>query len=217
MLFINGLKGEAMKIKEKRIFKSHELRVAADDNNAPQLIGYPAKFNKLSEDLGGFREKIAPGAFKNSIKKHDIRALFDHDSAYVLGRNKAGTLRLKEDDVGLEMVVDPPDTRWADDLMISINRGDINQMSFGFYTIKDSWDMSNKDDPIRTLDEVELFDVSVVTYPAYPDTEVALRSLDKIKKQDGAIAAKRDAIVQKAKETRGFISNLFKKTGVQSK
>ncbi len=143
-----------------------------------QITGYAAVFNSLSEDLGGFREKINPGAFASAIKKSDTVALFNHDSNIVLGRSSAGTLRLKEDKSGLHMEIDPPDTQAARDLMVSIQRGDIKQQSFGFVVKNDSWETVDGEE-IRTIGEVEeLYDVSPVTYPAYPDTSVALRSLE---------------------------------------
>ena len=135
-------------------------------------------FNTLSEDLVGFREKIKPGAFNKTIKKADVRALFNHDEHYVLGRTKSGTLKLIEDDHGLRMENIPPDTQWAKDLLVSIERGDINQMSFGFRVISDRWETKDEE-PIRILEKVELVDVSPVTFPAYPDTEVALRSMER--------------------------------------
>lgn len=159
--------------KEYRVFPL-ELRVSDDKK---KIRGYAAVFNQWSEDLGGFREKIRPGAFSKTIKEADVRALFNHDPNYVLGRNKAGTLRLTEDDKGLEIEVDPPETQWARDLLISIDRGDINQMSFGFSTVKDEWG-GDKGEATRELVEVKLFDVSPVTYPAYPQTVVGVRSVE---------------------------------------
>ena len=146
---------------------------------APSLVGYAAVFNRLSEDLGGFREKIAPGAFRSAIKTSDTRALWNHDSNFVLGRKSAGTLSLREDKEGLRVEIAPPDTQWARDLMVSIDRGDVSQMSFGFVAEKDSWEEKQNQPPIRTLEKIrELPDVSPVTYPAYPDTQVAMRSLE---------------------------------------
>ena len=161
-----------------------ELRVKRDDDGKVKIVGYAAVFDKLSEDLGGFREKIQKGAFKDALKKSDARALWNHDNNYVLGRESSGTLKLKEDDKGLYMEVDPPDTQFAKDLMVSIERGDVNQQSFGFYIKSDKWEgLDSKDETIRTILEVdELVDVSPVTFPAYPDTKVALRSLDAAKK-----------------------------------
>lgn len=167
---------------ERRSVNVTELRVIRNDDVKPVIKGYAAVFNKLSEDMG-FREKIEPGAFKNAIGKSDTRALWNHDSNYVLGRVSAGTLRLKEDDQGLYIENDPPDTQWARDLMVSIERGDVNQMSFGFIVDADRWEVVDGKD-IRTIMSVrELADVSPVTFPAYPDTSVAMRSLEEHRAQ----------------------------------
>ena len=157
---------------ERRSITLTEFRLTED--KSPKIIGHAAMFNSLSELMFDFREKIAPGAFSKSLKKDDIRALFNHDANYILGRNKAGTLRLKEDEKGLAIEIDPPQTTWARDLQESIRRGDISQMSFGFSVVKDSWEHSKKEN-IRTLEEVRLFDVSPVTFPAYPETTVSVR------------------------------------------
>jgi HK97 family phage prohead protease len=148
-----------------------EIRVAEDEN---KITGYAAVFNKLSEDLGGFQEKVAKGAFAETIGTDDIRALFNHDPNYVLGRTTSGTLTMAEDNKGLAIEISPPDTTWARDLKESIKRGDVNQMSFAFVAQEEAWDNEKK---IRTLKRVKLFDASVVTYPAYPQTSVKLRSL----------------------------------------
>jgi hypothetical protein len=171
--------------KECRVLKISELRVKfGKDDQKPTITGYAAVFDKLSEDLGMFREKINPGAFKDAIKVSDTRALFNHDPNYVLGRQSNETLRLKEDDKGLYMEVDPPDTQIIRDLVLSpIERGDIREQSFAFTVESDKWEgldeKKNKETPIRTILKVaELFDVSPVTYAAYPDTDVGVRSLE---------------------------------------
>lgn len=157
-----------------------EVRVDGEGDKTPKIVGHAAAFDKLSNDLYGFREKIARGCFAKTIGKDDIRALWNHDPSYVLGRNKSGTLRLAEDDKGLAIEIDPPDTQWARDLMVSIKRGDVNQMSFAFRTISDKWEDMDKKTAIRTLLEVDLRDVSVVTYPAYPQTDVKVRSAQEV-------------------------------------
>jgi uncharacterized protein len=178
--------GTEIKI-ERRYLKATDLRMAKTaEDKMPMMSGMPALFNNLSEDLGGFREKIAPGAFTNCLKNCDVRALWNHDSNHVLGRTTSGTLRLKETDAGLQMECDMPDTTMARDLGVSMQRGDVNQMSFGFTVKNDSWDEVNGE-IVRTLLEInELFDVSVVTFPAYSDTTVALNSLQafRSKQQD---------------------------------
>lgn len=174
-----------MKNMERRTFDVSEMRAITNGDGLRKIVGYAAVFNSLSEEMCGFREKIAPGAFGKSVLADDIRALWNHNSDHVLGRNKSGTLALSEDDRGLKIEVDPPDTQWARDLMVSIDRGDVDKMSFGFRTITDKWEMVGGQE-IRTLIEVKLFDVSPVTFPAYPDTQVALRSLEQHRKDQSA-------------------------------
>ena len=154
------------------------------DNKAGKLRGVAAVFNSLSEDLGGFREQIAPGAFSSAISTSDVRALVNHDPNLVLGRTAAGTLRLQETDAGLEFELDLPDTTYARDLVACMQRGDINQCSFGFSigTDGDSWTRDKVTESwTRTINNVaRLYDVSPVTYPAYADTACALRSLEQV-------------------------------------
>jgi HK97 family phage prohead protease len=166
----------ATKTEERRIVVG-ELRAIATEGGGRKIAGHAAKFDVLSEDLGGFRERIAPGAFAKTIQSADIRALWNHDANIVLGRNKSGTLRLFEDLAGLGYECDAPDTQLVRDMVLApIDRGDVNQCSFGFHTVSDKWAKVDGD-WVRTLLEVDLFDVSPVTYPAYPQTEVAVRSL----------------------------------------
>lgn len=160
---------------ERRTIQMTEIR--AESNG--QISGYAAVFNQPSELLyGSFREIIRPGAFSSSMN-NDIRALWNHDTAYVLGRNKSGTLSIQEDQRGLKVDITPPDTQWARDLMVSIRRGDISQMSFGFNVKKDNWSATQEDGTqVRTLEDVNLHEVSVVTFPAYPQTAVSVRNLE---------------------------------------
>lgn len=158
---------------ERRYHFPEELRIISEKGT---IEGHAAMFNCLSGNLGGFREKIRPGAFSKTIKEADVRALWNHNDGFVLGRNKAGTLELSEDEKGLAVKIYPPDTTWANDLRESIKRGDVNQMSFGFRCIKDNW-TEDEFGPIRELIEVQLFDVSPVTFPAYPQTDVSARAI----------------------------------------
>lgn len=163
--------------KEERRIVLGELRAVKDKDAPAKIAGHAAKFDSLSEDLGGFRERIAPGAFAKALTSSDIRALWNHDSNIVLGRNKSGTLRLSEDSVGLAYECDVPDTQLIRDMVLApIERGDVNQCSFGFSTRNDKWQKVDGE-WIRTLLEVDLFDVSPVTYPAYQSTDVAVRGL----------------------------------------
>lgn len=155
---------------------SAEIEIRSEEGQEkPKIRGHAALFNERAGDPAVFVEQIAPGAFKKSIKKDDVRALWNHNPDYVLGRNKSKTLTLSEDEKGLAIEIDPPDTQWARDLMTSISRGDISQMSFGFRVLKQKWEKEDGVD-VRTLQEVELWDVSPVTYPFYEGTDVALRS-----------------------------------------
>jgi hypothetical protein len=160
---------------EKRTYNV-ELR-EENREGTPVLAGYAANFDSPSQDLGGFVETISRGAFSKTILEADVRALFNHDNNFVLGRNKAGTLTMREDNNGLFVEIVPPDTTWARDLMTSVKRGDISQMSFQFQALRDEW---NDDHTRRNLKEVKLFDVSLVTFPAYESTSIGVqyRSLE---------------------------------------
>ena len=166
--------------KELRMLPMAELRVAENDGGGSYIEGHAAVFDSWSETLGGifpFKEIVRKGAFNESIGKDDIRALFNHDPNYVLGRNRAGTLELVEDEVGLRVRITPPDTSWARDLQASIRRGDITQMSIGFIVEEDKWSTENGMDT-REIRKVQLFDVSPVTFPAYTATDVGVRAME---------------------------------------
>ncbi len=154
-----------------------EFRVAKREGKPSMLTGYLAKFNSLSRDLGGYRENIKPGEFQRSIDVGaDVRALINHNPDLVLGRTKSGTLRLKEDSRGLNSECDMPDTQAARDLMTSCDRGDVDQGSFRFVCRSDNWRMQDGQ-AIRDLYDVDLRDVSAVTFPAYEDSSMSVRSL----------------------------------------
>lgn len=155
-----------------------ELRGSKEQDKLPTVVGHAAVFNKLSVDLGGFVERIRPGAFASAIERDDVRALVDHDPSRIIGRNRAGTLRMAEDDEGLAVEIDPADTTVGRDAVESLRRGDVDGMSFAFRVLPDgeTWSIENGT-YVRELTNVALYDVSVVTYPAYPDTDVAARSL----------------------------------------
>jgi HK97 family phage prohead protease len=156
-----------------------DIEFRFDENEGTRTIeGYAAKFGKWSQDLGGFREIIDRGAFKKTLKEADIRILQNHDSNFVLGRNKSGTAELWEDKTGLRFKVNLPDTSYAKDLVEIMKRGDVTQCSFGFIPIKDEW---RNDFSERVLKEVRLFDASIVTYPAYEDTEAQVRNMKQIR------------------------------------
>lgn len=148
--------------------------------DAGRVIGYAAVFGPLSEDLGGFRERVDSRAFDQSLSSgKDIRALVDHDSAKVLGRSSNQTLRLSTDGHGLRVEIDLPSTTYAADIRALLERGDVSQMSFGFllHAGGDKWERSADGSRLRTLLSVDLVEVSLVSIPAYPDTSAAVRSL----------------------------------------
>lgn len=151
-----------------------EVRASPGTSGEMRFEGYAARFNSPSEDLGGFIEDIAPGAFAEAVSG-DVRALFNHDPNHVLGRTSAGTLTLREDGDGLRFEISAPDTGWARDLYTSVQRGDINQCSFAFDVIEDEWRHMSGAPDRRTLKKVRLYDVSIVTYPAYQATSVSAR------------------------------------------
>jgi HK97 family phage prohead protease len=156
-----------------------ECRAEASDNGR-RIRGYPIVFNSLSVDLGGFREIIAPEAVDRTISEGlDVRALVDHDSSKVIGRTRAGTLRLRKDSRGLHMEVEPDeDISYAKDIMRAVARGDVSGMSFGFRAIADEWGDDGKM-PVRTVTDMKISEISIVTFPAYgaTDVQVAQRSL----------------------------------------
>lgn len=161
-----------------RDFPLQEVRVEDGETDDPIITGYAAVFEQWSLDLGGFREIIHKGAFSKTLKDGaDVRSLFNHDSNIVLGRTTANTLKVEEDEKGLRVEIKPPKTRTVEDLVLTpMRRGDINQMSFGFRTVKDVW---GKDETghFRELQEARLYEVSPVTFPAYPQTSVQVRSV----------------------------------------
>lgn len=151
-----------------------EFRVTRDENSEglPAITGYAAVFNEIT-DLGMFRESISPGAFEETLKaKDDVRALFNHDPNLVLGRSTSGTLELKEDKKGLYSRIIPPDTALGRDLVQLIERGDISQMSFGFWIEAEEVVREEGEKTHFIIKRAKLFDVSPVTFPAYPQTEV---------------------------------------------
>jgi uncharacterized protein len=145
------------------------------DDDKRTLTGYAAVFNSDADIGGWWTERISPGAFAGTIGG-DIRALVDHDWGRIIGRTKSGTLRLSEDTRGLKVEIDVPNTTDGNDLWELVERGDISGMSFGFRVTKQEWD-ETIDPPVRTIKEVELYEVSAVAFPAYDDTELGKRSL----------------------------------------
>jgi hypothetical protein len=161
--------------KEYRIFTT-ELRAATADS--PTTEGYGAIFNSVT-DLGFFKERIVSGAFTRAVtEKQDVRFLFNHNADNVLGRTKNGTLTLSQDNTGLRFVNDMPDTTTGRDVYTLVQRGDVDQCSFGFIVRDEEVTYSDDGTCLRSINDVDLFDVSIVTYPAYESTSVEARSRD---------------------------------------
>ena len=144
-----------------------------------KIAGYAAVFNSLSADLGGFVERVLPGAFARSLAAGaDVVGLHHHKPELILGRTSAKTLRLVEDQRGLNFEIDLPDTQAGNDVLVGVQRGDLKGASFAFKvpTGGARW-LQEGDQQVRELTEVQLLDVSITSTPAYPDTEVARRSM----------------------------------------
>ena len=173
-----------MKQMERRAV-SIELRMEGEEK--PVMRGHAAMFDSPSDLLGGcFREIIKPGAFTEALKSSDIRALWNHNPDHILGRSTAGTLRVTENETGLAIEIDPPDTTCSRDLQVSMQRGDVKEMSFAFSIADDGEEWTRDPDEsgnwTRTISKIErVYDVSPVTYPAYPSTDIAMRSLDAVR------------------------------------
>lgn len=159
-----------------------DVDVEALDTRGRTLHGYAAVYNVESPDLGGFRERIAPGAF-SGVLDADVRCLLNHDPNQVLGRSKAGTLRLADEQRGLRFECDLPDSPLGDNVRTAVERGDITGASFRFRVGDEDWNGE-----LRTIRSIaELHDVTVATYGAYPEASVELRTRPK----DNETAAQR--------------------------
>lgn len=157
-----------------------EARTAAESNDPPTITGYAALFGELSLVLStwwdDFRERIERGAFALTIAQDDIRALWNHNADYPIGRVKNQTLRLWEDERGLAFQITPPATQQAAGFLETIRQGYVDGMSFGFTVLDEEWDIDDENQTIRTIKKVKLYEISPVTFPAYPQTEAQVRA-----------------------------------------
>lgn len=168
---------------ERRSYNPASAGVRLDTraDGAPVIVGYAAVYFDPNDPgtefelWPGLRERIRPGAFDRAIREDDVRALFNHSPDFVLGRSRAGTLRLYSDDRGLRYEIDPPDTQTARDLVASLRRGDISGSSFAFDVTSEEWRKEEAGE-IRELVELRLYDVGPVTFPAYTGTDAGARS-----------------------------------------
>jgi len=177
-----------------------EIRAEAD---GIKVEGYAAVFNEETEIAGLFREKIESGAFSEAIGRDDVVFLINHEGL-PLARTRSGTLTLTEDDRGLKMATtldpDDPDVR---NIAGKMKRGDLDKMSFAFLPEVQEWDDSG-DLPVRTIKKASLFDVSVVTTPAYKGTEIGLRSLDAFRRAQNYRAARARVLARQASQDHKF-------------
>jgi HK97 family phage prohead protease len=186
---------------DKRNIAYSNMEIRAEGENGTTLVGYAAVFDTPSVDMG-FTEYVTRGAFTKTLKDGaDVRLLLDHEGA-PLARTRSGTLRLMEDERGLRVEADlDPANPLAQTVLSALRRGDMNQMSFAFRTIRDSW---SKEGSVRELREVQLYDVSVVTFPAYEATVAEVRA-----QKDVTIVAMSRTRMRKA-QTRLASANLNK-------
>jgi len=145
-----------------------EVEARAKGSNI-YVEGYAAVFEKRSGNLGGFVERVKPSAFNKTLREADVRALWNHDPQYVLGRSGAGTLELSIDHNGLYYRSLLPNTSYAKDLAELLERRDVRESSFTFFKVQDEWGLTEEGYAQRDLIEVGLIDVAPVTFPAYPD------------------------------------------------
>jgi HK97 family phage prohead protease len=201
---------EKMSIEKRTIKRPLDIR-AADSGRT--IGGYAAVFNSRANIGGYFDEVIAPGAFDDALMQ-DVRALVDHDTGRVIGRTTAGTLRMKQDDMGLAVEIDLPDTTDGRDLATLIERGDISGMSFGFVVTKEMWDETMVP-PMRTIQALDLREVSVVAFPAYDDTSIAMRSLEKSREMTKAERAEHNRLKAEARiaERKAAAEQRFRRIG----
>ncbi|QBZ73374.1 capsid maturation protease [Streptomyces phage Heather] len=167
-----------------------ELRFAVDppkersaENGVIVMRGYAYRFNELSHDLGGFRERIVPGAGAPSLRQNDVIATFNHNVNALLGRTSADTLRVGEDREGGWYEIDLPDTTTGRDVAALLKRGDLRGSSFTFRVLDGGQRRSDEDDPetglpVREITAMDVRELGPVVNPAYPTTQAALRSIE---------------------------------------
>ena len=153
-----------------------ELR---EEDETLTAVGYASVWDRLSQNLGGFVERVFPGSFRSTLKQSDIRALYHHEPDPLLGRSGNGTLTMEEDDVGLRYSIALPKTQLGRDVAELLRRGDLVGSSIGFRVINggEYWGETPDGYPLRSITEVSLRDLGPVTFPAFSDTSASLRSL----------------------------------------
>lgn len=164
-------------VREIRTAPIREVRVATSDDGTHSVSGYAIVFNSPSMDLGGFTEVVGPGSLARTLSGNaDVLCLRDHKPELLLGRTTSGSLTLVEDQIGLQFTCSLPATSAASDLAESLRRGDINSCSFGFAAFNDTWTQDSQGNILRNLLDIELFEISIVSFPAYESTSASIRS-----------------------------------------
>jgi HK97 family phage prohead protease len=170
-LKIDGPQPESKEPEVRVNSTSFEVRAEGDGMT---FTGYASVFNSPSEDLGGFIEYVAPGAFKRSLQsRNEVKLLWNHDAGEPLASLRGGTMQLVEDEIGLKVTAQLPNTTRGRDVAELLRTKVIDSMSFGFNVIRDSW---SRDGQTRTLESVRLFETSIVSFPAYASTTATVRS-----------------------------------------
>lgn len=185
--------------------RTRELRAVAtqfetrQDGETPHISGYFAVFNSVYEIGPGMTESIAPGAFSKTLAE-DIRALVNHDTTLVVGRTKAGTLELKEDARGLwaDIAINPNDGD-AMNAWRRVERGDVDQASFGFEIVRQDTEVRPDGSVHWTLQEVRLFEISICTFPAYKETNISARAAERDDLKARALAAWKERTKERVK------------------
>lgn len=162
---------------ERRAITGGELRMVQGTEGIGTASGYAVLWNNRTDIGDWWTEQFAPGCFTASLGERDVVALHSHDDARPVGRRSRGTLRLTADQRGLAFENDLPDTTDGRDLKVQLERGDIEGMSFRFIARKQEWD-ETLDPPLRTIIEADLIEITYTAFPAYPDTEAGMRSLE---------------------------------------
>ena len=174
---------------EIRSYDVHELRAEADGNS---ITGYASVFNQ-EIDMGRFREMVKPGAFARTVLEDTVFAAWNHNMDTVFAGNKADTLSLREDPVGLHFEIKPPDEQFPtlrasyDRMRDMVRSGLINKMSFGFNVVRQTWNSADGKPDLREINEVKLWEISLVPFPAYEGTSVSARGIE-------AVAQEREAM-----------------------
>jgi hypothetical protein len=164
---------------ECRGFRRYESRDITDrPGTIAEFFGDAVVYNSRSLEMFGFHEQFSPGVFAECLARADcdLRALVDHDSAKLLGRQSAGTLRLTDTAAALETLIDVPDVSYARDALVSIRRRDMSGMSFSFDEQEDTWAFNEDGTILRTVRKADIYEVTVTAFPAYPATTVDARS-----------------------------------------